>query len=74
MKFLIVRLGSLGDVVHGIPAAAALRRAHPNAQIDWLVDPKYIELLALASGVLRPIPLFASCAAPATTPRSICRA
>jgi heptosyltransferase-1 len=57
MKFLIVRLGSLGDVVHGIPAAAALRRAHPNAQIDWLVDPKYVELLALASGVLRPIPL-----------------
>jgi heptosyltransferase-1 len=57
MKFLIVRLGSLGDVVHGIPAAAALRRAYPDAQIDWLVDPRYVELLNLAPGVVRAIPL-----------------
>ncbi len=46
-KFLIIRLGSLGDVVHGIPAAAALRRRYPQAQIDWLVDPRYVELLNL---------------------------
>jgi len=57
MKVLIVRLGSLGDVVHGIPAAAALRHAHPDAQIDWLVDPRYVELLQLVSGIDRLIPL-----------------
>jgi heptosyltransferase-1 len=45
--FLIVRLGSLGDVIHGIPAAAALRRTHPRARIDWLVDPRYVDLLDL---------------------------
>jgi heptosyltransferase-1 len=45
--FLIVRLGSLGDVIHGIPAAAALRRTHPRARIDWLVDPRYADLLDL---------------------------
>jgi lipopolysaccharide heptosyltransferase I len=45
--FLIVRLGSLGDVIHGIPAAAALRRTYPHARIDWLVDPRYVELLQL---------------------------
>jgi heptosyltransferase I len=39
VKFLIVRLGSLGDVIHGIPAAAALRNHYPQARIDWVVDP-----------------------------------
>lgn len=46
-RFLIVRLGSLGDVIHGIPVAAALRAARPDAQIDWLVDPRYVEVLDL---------------------------
>ena len=56
-RVLIVRLGSLGDVIHAIPAAAALRRRHPNAQIDWLVDPVYVPLLAMVKAVDRPIPL-----------------
>jgi len=47
MKFLIIRLGSLGDVIHGIPTAAALRGHYPQARIDWLVDPRYVELLDL---------------------------
>jgi heptosyltransferase I len=46
-RFLIVRLGSLGDVVHAIPVAAALRRAFPEARIDWLVGPKHREILDL---------------------------
>ena len=54
-KFLIVRLGSLGDVIHGIPAAAALRGRFPYARIDWLVDPRYEELLDLVECVDRPV-------------------
>ena len=50
-RFLIVRLGSLGDVVHGIPALAALRAHFPDARIDWLVDPRYVELLDLVQGI-----------------------
>jgi len=46
-RFLIVRLGALGDVVHAIPVAAALRRAFPSARIDWLVSAKHRELLDL---------------------------
>jgi heptosyltransferase-1 len=38
MNILIVRLGALGDIVHTIPAAAALRAAMPDARIDWIVD------------------------------------
>jgi lipopolysaccharide heptosyltransferase I len=46
-RFLIVRLGALGDVVHAIPVAAALRRAYPAARIDWLVSTKHREVLDL---------------------------
>ena len=55
-RFLIVRLGSLGDVVHAIPAVAALRARHPDARIDWIVDPRYAELVAMVDGVDRVIP------------------
>ena len=45
--FLIVRLGSLGDLIHTLPAVAAIRRAHPDARIDWLVEAPHRELLDL---------------------------
>lgn len=44
---LIVRLGSLGDLIHALPAAAAIRRTFPQARIDWLVDVRHRELLDL---------------------------
>ena len=46
-RILIVRLGALGDIVHAIPVAAALRRAFPDARIDWLVSAKHREILDL---------------------------
>ena len=52
-RFLIVRLGALGDVVHAIPVAAALRRAFPGATIDWLVSAKHREILDLVPVVDR---------------------
>jgi lipopolysaccharide heptosyltransferase I len=54
--FLIIRLGSLGDVIHGIPAAAALRQHFPNARLDWMVDPRYVGLLELVEGLDHCIP------------------
>jgi lipopolysaccharide heptosyltransferase I len=52
-SFLIVRLGALGDVVHAIPVAAALRRAFPSSRIDWLVGSRHRELLDLVPVVDR---------------------
>jgi lipopolysaccharide heptosyltransferase I len=52
-RFLIVRLGALGDIVHAIPVAAALRRAYPDARIDWLVSAKHREILDLVPVVDR---------------------
>lgn len=46
-RILIVRLGALGDIVHAIPVAAALRRAWPDVRIDWVVSAKHREILDL---------------------------
>lgn len=53
MNILIVRLGALGDVVHAIPAAAALRTAFPDARIDWLVEPRHRAIVDLVPVVDR---------------------
>ena len=57
MRVLIVRLGALGDVVHTIPVAAALRRRFPATAIDWVVDERYAALLELVPGLDRRIVL-----------------
>jgi lipopolysaccharide heptosyltransferase I len=42
---LIVRLSAVGDVLHALPAAAALRRARPGALLDWVVEDRAAALL-----------------------------
>ena len=54
-RILIVRLGALGDIVHAIPVAAALRRAFEGARIDWLVSAKHREILELVPVIDRRI-------------------
>jgi len=53
-RFLILRLGSLGDIVHTFPAVAALRETFTTAEIVWLTHPRWkflVEASALASEV-----------------------
>ncbi|MGH8778867.1 lipopolysaccharide heptosyltransferase I [Paraburkholderia sp.] len=56
-KILIVRVSSLGDVVHNMPVIADIRRRHPGAQIDWLVEESFVSLVQLVDGVHRAIPV-----------------
>jgi heptosyltransferase I len=44
-RFLIVRLSALGDVLHALPAAVALRRERPGARIDWIVEDRFASIL-----------------------------
>src|SRR3990167_1509002 len=46
-KFLIIKLSSLGDIVHTLPVANELRNKFPDSRIDWLVGTKGYELLKL---------------------------
>ena len=45
MRILIVKLGSIGDIVHTLPSLAAIRRAMPNAEISWVVERRAAEIL-----------------------------
>lgn len=50
-SILIVRLGSLGDLIHTLPAFAALRREYPDTRIDWLVEAPHREILTMVEGL-----------------------
>jgi lipopolysaccharide heptosyltransferase I len=45
VNILIVKLGSIGDIVHTLPALAALRQRFPGARIDWLVESRSRDIL-----------------------------
>jgi heptosyltransferase-1 len=51
---LIVRVGAMGDVLHALPAVAALRQARPewgdDWVVDWVVDERWLPLLATSDG------------------------
>lgn len=56
MKVLIVKLSSLGDVVHSLPAAMDIHHALPHAQIDWVVESGFAPLVERCKAVHRVIP------------------
>jgi heptosyltransferase-1 len=56
LNILIVRVSSLGDVVHNMPMVADILRHHPDANIDWVVEEAYTSLIRLNRGVRNVIP------------------
>ncbi len=55
MRVLIVKLSSLGDVVHALPVVHDILAAHPLARIDWVVEPGFAPLVRRVAGVDRAI-------------------
>ncbi len=70
---LIVRLGALGDIVHALPLAAALRTRFSDARIDWVVDERHRELLELVPVVDRRIVLRTKSASLGRRVMELCR-
>jgi len=56
LNILIVKLSSLGDVVHAMAALQDIRQAHPDAHIDWVVERSFAPLVRRCKGVRRVIP------------------
>jgi heptosyltransferase I len=48
-RLLIVRLGSMGDVIHTLPAVIGLRNSFPDAQLGWVIEERWTELLCTLS-------------------------
>jgi heptosyltransferase-1 len=47
VRVLIVRIGAMGDVLHAMPAVAALRERHPEWFIGWAIEPRWSDLLQI---------------------------
>jgi heptosyltransferase-1 len=56
LNILLVRVSSLGDVVHNMPVVADILRHYPGANIDWVVEEAYTDLVRLNNGVRNVIP------------------
>jgi heptosyltransferase-1 len=56
MNILLVRVSSLGDVLHNLPMVADIRRHFPEANIDWVVEEGYVSLVRLNPQVRHVIP------------------
>jgi lipopolysaccharide heptosyltransferase I len=56
-KLLVVRLSSLGDLVHTLPVVPAFRASFPHARLDWLVDWRWSSLMKLVPGIDEVVPL-----------------
>jgi heptosyltransferase-1 len=54
-RILIVRPSSLGDIVHALPIVHDLHRHRPGAEIDWVAEEPFADLVAMARGVRRVI-------------------
>ena len=69
MRILIVKLSSMGDLLHALPAVRCLKTGL-NAEIDWIVHPAYAELAGCFSDINR-VFVFPRHAAPAEFIRQI---
>ena len=57
MRILIIKSTSLGDVVHNLPVIADIKRRHPNAAVDWVVEESFVDILTMHPGINLIIPV-----------------
>ena len=57
MRVLLVKLSSMGDVLHNLPVVSDLVHAYPDVEIDWVTEAPYAPLVRLHPGVCNAIPL-----------------
>jgi heptosyltransferase-1 len=57
VKILLIRISSLGDVLHNMPIVQDLLCHFPQAEIDWVVEEAYVELVRLNQGVRKILPV-----------------
>lgn len=56
-RFLIIKTSSLGDIIHAFSTLSYLKNRFPNAQIDWIVEKPFAELVRAHPLVHQTIPV-----------------
>lgn len=57
MRVLIVKVSSLGDIIHTLPAVTDAYRAHSNLVFDWVVEEAFVEVPSWHPAVDKVIPV-----------------
>ncbi len=57
MRVLLVKMSSMGDVIHTLPAVTDAQRACPGIQFDWIVEPAFAEIPSWHSAVAHVLPI-----------------
>ncbi len=57
VRVLLVKLSSMGDVIHNLPVVTDLVRAFPDIEIDWVCEAPYVDLVALHPSVNQIFPV-----------------
>jgi len=57
LKVLLIKISSLGDIVHNLPVASDIRSRFPDARIDWAVEEAYAPLVGLHPSITRIVPV-----------------
>ncbi|HYB50860.1 MAG TPA: lipopolysaccharide heptosyltransferase I [Burkholderiaceae bacterium] len=57
MRVLIVKISSMGDVVHALPMVSDIARVFPHARIDWVIEEAFADIPRLHPAVARVFPI-----------------
>jgi heptosyltransferase-1 len=57
LKVLLIKMSSMGDLVHNLPLVTDIRAHFPDAQIDWVAEEAYAPIPRLHPGIHRVIPV-----------------
>ena len=57
MRILIVKVSSLGDIIHTLPAVTDAQRAHPGLTFDWVVEENFVEVPSWHPAIDKVIPV-----------------
>lgn len=57
MRVLLVKMSSFGDVIHTLPALTDLKRAHPDVEVDWVLEEAFAPVAAAHPAVTQTIPV-----------------
>ena len=50
-NILIVKMSSIGDVIHALPVSYAIKETYPDAHLTWVVEPPAYDIVAMAACV-----------------------
>jgi heptosyltransferase-1 len=57
LKILLIKMSSMGDLVHNLPVVTDIQAHFPGALVDWVAEEAYVAIPSLHSGVRRVIPI-----------------